>query len=224
MDKKIVISILALSLLAIVIGLSIPVAPVKQGQVMPWQIEATPQGSTRVFGLLIGESPLQAAERQFQAAAEVSLFKGLVGSPPMEKTMIEAYFDKLTLGGLSAKAVLVLDMPQADIDAMYRRGARVSSLGDGTQKVTLTKADLAAVRAAPIASLAYLPRVTLDAALLEKRFGVAAKRVQEAESGTWHWQYPEKGLDIALDGNGQAVFQYLPPARFDELAAPFLQH
>lgn len=221
MDKKIVISILALSLLAIVIGLSIPVAPVQQEQVMPWQIEITPQGKTRVFDLSIGESPLQAAEQRFAAVAEVSLFKGLVGSPPVEKTMIEAYFDKLTLGGLSAKAVLVLDIPQAEIDAMYRRGARVSSLGDGTQKVTLAKADLVAVRSAAIASLAYLPRVSLDASLLEKRFGVAANRVQEAQSGTWHWQYPEKGLDIALDSNGQAVFQYVAPARFDELVAPF---
>lgn len=221
MDKKIIVAVLGLSLVAIVIGLMIPVEPVHQQQVLPWQIETTPQGEAQVFGLVMGKSSLQAAEQRFTAPAEISLFKGMVGQPPREKIMIEAYFDKVSLGGLVARAVLVLDIPQPEVVAMYQRGARVSTLGDGTQKVTLASSDLALVRAASVASLAYLPRVTLDAGLLEKRFGPAAKRVQEPENGTWHWQYPEKGLDVALDKNGHAVFQYVSPGRFGELAAPF---
>jgi hypothetical protein len=221
MDKKIIVTVLGLSLAAIVIGLMIPIEPVGQVQVLPWQIEITPQGKARVFGLIMGESRLQAAEQHFAAPAEISLFKGMAGQPPVEKMMIEAYFDKVSLGGLLAKAVLVLEVPQPEIEAIYQRGARVSTLGDGTRKVSLAAADLLALRSAPIASLAYLPRVTLDAELLERRFGPANKRVQEPDSGTWHWQYPQKGLDVALDKNGHAVFQYVAPVHFGELISPF---
>ena len=217
MDKKIILAVLALSLVAIVIGLAIPVAPpLPQQQTLPWQIDTTAQGATRVFGLTLGGSTLRAAEQRFAAAAEISLFRA------GDKTRVEAYFDKVTLGGLSARVVLVLQLPPADSASMYQRGTRISTLGDGTHKVTLAAADLTALRSAPIASLAYLPRVILDAALLEKRFGPAAQRVQEADSGTWHWQYPERGLDVALDSRGHAVFQYVAPGGFAALSAPFM--
>jgi hypothetical protein len=216
MDKKIILTVLALSLVAIVIGLAVPVAPPPQQQTLPWQIDTTAQGATRVFGLTLEQSPLQAAEQRFAAAAEISLFRD------GDKTRVEAYFDKVTLGGLSARVVLVLQLPPADSAAMYQRGTRISTLGDGTHKVTLAAMDLAALRAAPIASLAYLPRITLDAALLEKRFGPAAQQVQEADNGTWHWQYPGRGLDVALDKSGHAVFQYVAPGGFAALSAPFI--
>jgi hypothetical protein len=217
MDKKIILSVLALSLVAIVVGLSIPVAPPPSQQSLPWQIETNAQGVTRVFALSPGESSLLAAERRFAAEAEVSLFR------TADKTVIEAYFDKVTLGGLSARVVLVLQLPPERVAAMYQRGTRVSRLGDGTQKVTLAAADLAELRDATIASLTYLPRVTLDAESVEKRFGPAPQRLQEAATGTRHWQYPQRGLDVALDAHGQAVFQYLPPAQFGQLSAPLLE-
>ena len=133
------------------------------------------------------------------------------------------YFDKVILGGLSAQFVLVMALSQEQQMAMYQRGARVSNLGDGKKKVTLTGEDLHTVFATPIASLAYLTRTRLDDELLLKRFGEPAQRIRESENNTTHWLYPELGLDVALNDEGRAVLQYVSPKDFSGLMEPLLK-
>ena len=67
------------------------------------------------------------------------------------------------------------------------------------------------------------PTVLLDEDLLHKRFGEPAQRIREAENNTTHWLYPERGLDIALNDEGQAVMQYVSPKAFSKLMAPLLE-
>ena len=221
MDIKIISGIVGFALIALVIGLMIPGGEPPPVQTFPWQIEHTASGATRVFGLTLGESTLQQAEQVFNAEAELSLFE-----PADEKRQraIEAYFDKVALGGLSAKVVVVFDFSTKQLQAMYSRGTRISTLGDGSRKVTLHVEDIAVVRRTPIASITYLPRIKLDAALLEKRFGQPAQLTKEQDSATTHWLYPDKGLDVALDEQGNGVLQYVSPARFEQLISPLQQY
>jgi len=208
------------AIIALVIGIMIPGGEPPPVQTFPWHIEHTSTGTTRVFGLTLGESSLQQAEHAFNAEAELSLFE-----PADEKRqrVIEAYFDKVTLGGLSAKVVVVFDVGAEQLQAMYQRGTRISTLGDGSRKVSLHAEDIATVRGIPIASVTYLPRIRLDAALLEKRFGQPAQIITEKDSNMTHWLYPDKGLDVALDEQGNGVLQYVSPTRFEQLIRP-LQH
>ena len=187
-------------------------------QFLPWQIEPTVQGSIRVFGLTLGESTLQEAEKLFHGGAKVSLFVSADG-----RHKVEAYFDKVILGGLSAQFVMVMALSQEQQAVMFQRGARVSNLGDGRKKVTLAGEDLQTVFATPIASLAYLTRTRLDDELLRKRFGEPAQRIREVENNTMHWLYPELGLDVALNDEGRAVLQYVSPKEFSGLVAPLLE-
>jgi len=39
-------------------------------------------------------------------------------------------------------------------------------------------------------------------------------------TGITHWLYPDRGLDIAVNPDGREVFQYVMPARFNELLEP----
>lgn len=214
MDLKIILGIITLSILLFVIGMFLPSDRVVQQQSLPWQIESSADGSSRVFGLRLGQTTLREAEVQLQAAAEVSLFAG------DDRHVVEAYFDKLNVGGLSARAVLVMDIARPELLAMYRRGTRISTLGSGANKVSLSDVDLAQVMQMPIASLTYLPRTALDEALLVKRFGQPVQRIMEAETNTEHWLYPQLGLDIARDENGHAVFQYVRPLQFSSVLEP----
>jgi hypothetical protein len=134
--------------------------------------------------------------------------------------IIEAYFDKVTLGGLSARVVVVFDFTAEQLQVMYDRGTRISTLGDGSRKVSLHPEDIETVRAARIASITYLPRIRLDDALLENRFGQPAQVIKEQDSNMTHWLYPDKGLDVALDEQGNGVLQYVSPALFDQLVSP----
>jgi len=221
MDTKIIGGIVAFTIIALVIGLMIPGGEPPPVQTFPWQIEHTASGTTRVFGLTLGESSLQQAEQVFNAEAELSLFEP---ADKNHKRIIEAYFDKVTLGGLSSRVVVVFDFTVEQLQVMYDRGTRISTLGDGSRKVSLHAEDIEAVRAAPIATITYLPRIRLDTALLEKRFGQPAQMIKEPDSDMTHWLYPDKGLDVALDQQGNGVLQYVSPVRFDQLMRPLLQN
>lgn len=223
MKQKITYGMLVAGLLVIAVSLLTPVSVDKQGssenypvyQFLPWQIEPTAEGSIRVFGLTLGESLLQDAEDLYHGGAKVSLFVS-----PESQYRVEAYFDKVILGGFGARLVMVMALSQEQQAAMFQRGARVSNLGDGRKRVTLAGDDLQTVFATPISSITYLTRVPLDDELLRKRFGEPAQRIHEAENKTTHWLYPGLGLDVALHDKGRAVLQYVAPKQFAELIAP----
>jgi hypothetical protein len=216
MKNKIFLSVLLGGLALVLIGILMPAPDSERGQFLPWQIEHTAQGATRVFGITLGETTLETAEKQMRGTtAEVTMF-----ATPDGLYRVEAYFDKVVLGGFASKMIMVMQLSPEVREAMYLRGARISTLGSGTNKVTLSSEDLLRTYAAPIASLAYLTRATLDDELLLKRFGEPVERVTEPESGTTHWLYPELGLDIALSSKGKAVLQYVLPKDFEALAQP----
>lgn len=223
MHRKITFGLLVVGFLVIAVSLLTP-APIEKkdssqdrpaAQFLPWQIEPTAQGSTRVFGLTLDESTLQQAEDLFHGGAKVSLFVS-----PDAQHKVEAYFDKVILGGFSAQLVMVMALSQEQLAIMFQRGARVSNLGGGRKKVTLAGDDLKTVFDTPIASIAYLTRARLDDELLRKRFGEPAQRIREAENKTTHWLYPSMGLDVALHDEGRAVLQYVSPKRFPVLMVP----
>ncbi len=215
------LSILGFSLLALVIAIYFPAKqktiPV-QTQSLPWQIETTTKGSIRVFDLVLEQSTVDDAIHRFRENAEVSLFVS-----PENTRVIEVYFNNTRLAGLRAKLVLSVAINDADIEAIYNRGTRISTLGDGSRKVTLHPDDLLRVKQSTIATITYLPKTKLDAELLQARFGEPTRRIRETKNKTLHWLYPSLGLDIARDQDGRTVIQYLPPKAFEKVMKPLLE-
>lgn len=183
---------------------------------LPWQIEHDANG-IRVFGLTLGHSTLDEAQNKFQEPAEISLFVSDAG-----KLAAEAYFDRISLSGLSAKVVLAAALPQTELQGMYERGLRTSGLGSG-RKVELHPDDQDKVLRAVIGSITYLPSSSLDEGLIMRRFGAPTRRVREEKNGVLHLLYPQSGLDIALNRKNKAVLQYFPPQDFSALMAPLLE-
>lgn len=182
----------------------------------PWKILATPSGGTRVFDIELGVSTLDQARRTLRHDGEVSLFLSSSGLPT-----VEAYFDRLDLDGLKANLVLSLGVPEAEARTMYEAGARVSTSSGGDKRVSLTHSDLQRIATAyPISGLTYLPGLDLSPDMIEHRFGPPARRVRETDSGAEHWLYPQKGLDITLNGKGKEILQYVHPKDFEALIRP----
>ncbi len=218
---NIFLGVLGTSLLLLVISLffssrqkETPVQP----QSLPWQIEITADGSIRVFGLLLGHSTVEDAIQRFNENAVVSLFVS-----PENKRVVEVYFNNARLAGLNAKIVLSVAINKAETERIYNHGTRISTLGDGSHKVTLSHDDLLRVKQSPIAAITYLPKTKLSSALLLARFGEPARRIRETKTGTQHWLYPSRGLDIAQDKDGQTVLQYLAPKAFEKVMGPLLE-
>ncbi len=230
MSRYIFLRVFVFSLLAILGGvyLSSLQPPQRDHAGYPWQIEQLPSGHIRVFSLTLGQSSLNDAQQLFKEMAEITLFmpaKEKQSSTKSEQRRasrkgVEAFFTQVRTGGLKAKMVISIDIPENEINAMYNRGVRIATLGSGTRKVTLSDADVIKVRTLPISSITWLPSINLKANLIEKRFGQPAEKRPDPVSDAIHWLYPELGLDIVLSETQKEVIQYIEPDRFDELLEP----
>ncbi len=214
-ESKIYWGVGILSLLIIVGSFFIPNDSRRKDD-LPWHIEHPSPTTVRVFGLTLGEASTNEAEQRFQEEAKHSLFKS-----PDGKLIAEIFFEQVTLAGLRSKIVLTVDVPEAELKGMYERGLRLASTGSG-KKVTMTPNDIATLRTLPISSLTYMPGVRVEEAMLLKRFGKPAQRIQEKEGAAVHWLYPQNGLDITLGGGEKPLLQYVPPKDFDKLVNPLL--
>jgi hypothetical protein len=183
---------------------------------LPWQIDRTESGSTTVFGITLGQSTLDEVESRLQEAATVSMFKA------EERYSVEAYFDQVTLGGLKAKIVLAIQLPENLMAEMFERGLRMSG-SPGGKKITLHPDDVARVKKSPVGTITYLPALTLEDGTVAKRFGEPRERLREEKTGAVHWLYPDLGLDITLGGTERPVLQYVSPREFERLEQP-LRH
>ena len=210
------LSVLGFSALALIVGMLLSVPFGNDSNLgYPWQVEVLPDGTTRVFQLQLGNTTLAEAEQLFQDEAEMTLF-----DPRDQKPVIEAYFNDLFIGGLKAKMVVSFDLHDEDIEAIYNRGVRISTLGSGTRKVTLDADDIARIRNEKIIALTYLPSINLEAALIQKRFGKADEKITDPVSGAVHWLYADRGVDVVLSEEQKEVVQYVLPANFAKLVAP----
>ncbi|MDP2805826.1 MAG: hypothetical protein Q8O24_07765 [Gallionellaceae bacterium] len=216
MDKKIILAVFALAAVAISALLMIPSTPTDTPDTLPWKITHPSPNSSRVFGITLGESSLDQAEKVFKEKTEVSLFKSTEG-----KMLVEAFFDELNLNGLKAKFVFTVTIPADEIEGMFKRGLRINNTPSG-KRITLAADDLVRVRQLPIYSITYLPTARLEEAIFSKRFGVPAERVRETKSGAVHWLYPQHGLDVTLGDGEKPLLQYVSPKDFELLRAPLL--
>lgn len=214
-ERKIYWWVGILSVLIFVGSFFTPGEPNKKDD-LPWHIEHPAPDSVRVFGLTLGQSSANEAEQRFKEEAKPSLFKA-----PDGKLVAEVFFEQINLAGLRAKIVLTIAVPDTELQAMYERGLRMSSTGNG-KKITPAPDDVARLRTLPVSSLTYMPGVRVDEELFLKRFGQPAQRVREKKSGAVHWLYPQNGLDITLGGEEKPLLQYVPPKDFDKLVRPLL--
>jgi len=214
--KSVFWPVLLLTIVAVAVAVLLPGGPSPQEpNYLPWQVEPLPDGDSRVFGITLGKSTLADLEARFKEEAEVSLF-----APDRGTKVVEAYFNNVALSGLKAKVVATIDFDQQQLAGVFDRGARIETLAVGKRKVTLADEDLQLARRTPVVALTYLPRVDLESEILERRFGVPARRVTEKGGKITHWLYPAKGLDLVVNKEGKEVLQYVPPRNFSRLIAP----
>lgn len=208
-------SVVAFAILLLLAGMLLPSASPPPSADLPWKIEQS-AASVSVFGLILGRSTLNEAQIKFHEQAELSLFVSDSGI-----YSVEAYFDRVNPGGLAAKVVLTAALSQVEMQAMFERSLRTSALGSG-RKADLHPNDSEKVHSTEIASITYLPSVTLNEEMIVQHFGSPTRRVREKKNDVLHFLYPESGLDIALNSNNKAVLQYFPPQNFTALMTPLL--
>src|SRR5574343_893216 len=215
---KLALTIVALVIAALVVPFLLPGVGKQTGvdpnANLPWQIALDGQGGSSVFGLQPGRSTLSEARRQFGGDVQVAII-----AKPDEQGSLEAYFQQVSLGFVLARVIVTLDVPEAGIAAIRERALKAEYMESATRKITLHPDDLAAADGMAIRAISVIPNVNLDEATVIERFGQPGERLPVAEKRV-HLLYPEKGLDVIIDGEGKELLQYVAPRQFSVLRDP----
>lgn len=189
--------------------------PVDEGM-LPWRIEVDGSG-TRVFGIRPGQSTLSEVVASLGPELEVAII-----AAPQEAGSLEAYYERLNLGFVSARMILTVDAPESLISEMRQRAPRAEYMESATRKIALSSVDRERVGDLPVRAVSVIPSVNLDEATLVSRFGPPAERLVVSDKRV-HLLYPQFGLDVVVDQEGRELFQYVAPDRFAALREPLVQ-
>ena len=215
---KFAFAILALIVAALIIPFVVPIGSPPAGgdpnSNLPWQITTDGQGGSEVFGLRPGVSTLAEVRQRLPGEMELAIV-----AEPNEVGQIEAYVAQVPLGFVLARVIVTVDAAEATISAMRERALKAKHMESTTRKITLHPDDQAAAERLPIKAISVIPTVNLDEATVIQRFGPPGERLAVSEKRV-HLLYPDKGLDVIVDGDGKELLQYVAPRHFDLLRGP----
>jgi len=190
--------------------------PAKE-DVFPWQITLLKNGKTRVFGIVVKETNVSEAARLLGSGYKIALFEN-----ENKSLSLEAFVQDVTLGGLSAKIILAIESNEAEKKYYRDRARKREPLGNGVIRYVLSTEDEVEVSSKKVDGLSYIPYASLDEAMILSRFGEPARRIV-IDANQEHYLYPESGLDLLMNKDGQELLQYVMPAEFDRLMDPLKQ-
>lgn len=190
--------------------------PPKQGNVETepfWVVETTPEKLT-VFNLTLNESSLEELLFVLGNRLSLSIFQD-AGSTHKQ---LEGYIRETHVGGLTARIPFTLSTTDAQLEEIM---AFLTPSKKSTSKRTIYEISEEfhpRFYNNTIETIAFIPMaVSLDEAVILGRFGENPLKLQEPNNGPLHYLYPEKGVDISLDANGeyQSIVQYVAPHEFE---------
>ena len=185
----------------------------------PWQITVLPDGRSKVFGIVLGETRLKEVDKILRSRGKVALFESANG------LSLEAYYKSVTRGGLSGSYVFTLAATNQQMEKIKNESVKKERTESNNIRHDLDKMATDNAKEMIVKNLNYIPAVQLDEDIIVKRFGEPAKKIKlNAENAGTHYLYPEKGLDLIYKEEGKEVLQYVAPKEFNALIEPLLSH
>jgi len=179
---------------------------------LPWQIELLPQGKSKVFGLILGQSTLADAFAILGQDHELAIISMLD-----EQGSLEAYYPRYLAGVITGKLILAAQIDDAQLLSMRKRADGIDYTGSGAKKFRLHPDDIATAESRPIATITFIPTTNFNHEIILMRFGKPDQLIQSNDN-TAHYLYSERGLDIIHNLKGKEVLQYVAPSQFNRLS------
>lgn len=171
---------------------------------MPWQITVMPDGQISVFNIHLASTNYRQAQQSFRSYGQTSIF-----SQAGEPSTVEAFFNSVNIGGLSAKVVLNLVVNDNEIKEMKSRATEAKLQPSGAHRYQLSNQDKLTLIDATVSAITYIPSVRLDREIILYRFGNTDNVMKDPKnSNTEVWQYPTLGLTIYLNDSKKTIMQY----------------
>ena len=183
---------------------------------LPWQIESLLDGSSRVFGVTLGQSTL--AETREQMGDDMELAIIVVD---VDDRGLEMFYKRYTAGVFTGKLIVAADIAPDVLQQFLERASKVEYLQSGARKFHLNAADRKIAYQAPVKSITFIPSIDIDEHNAIKHFGTPAKTIRRDDKVA-HLLYPGKGLDLIINPQGKDVLQYVAPRDFAQLLEPLM--
>ena len=180
-----------------------PQAPAEK----PWEVTIMPDGNSKVLGIHLGSTDYKSAQEQLGIFGKTALFVD-----PDGRQGVEAYFDSVNLGGLSAKLVLNLDVQKEQLGSMLSRAIASERKPSGAHQYELAEADRVQLLTVPVIAITYIPSVTLKPDMVISRFGepegITQTPADEDGLSGEIWRYPALGLSVVFQSEQKTVLIY----------------
>jgi hypothetical protein len=171
---------------------------------LPWKSEILASGQHKALGIVLGQTSLAQAMRQYGSEVKIGVILESDG-----KQSLEAYFDHIRIAGLSAGMIVTLDASAEELVAMQKNASAEEGTETGNLMFLLNPADKQASLNRAIRTITYLPKVDLPEEVIEKRFGMPErKEVTANNSDLTLWDYPKKKLRIWVDTQQRDIIEY----------------
>ncbi|WP_018122780.1 hypothetical protein [Wohlfahrtiimonas chitiniclastica] len=185
-----------------------------------WSTSLSEQQDLQVFDLTLNSSTLQDAIDRFGNRITLTLYETDQGD------QVEGYFRETQVGPFVGRMAFTLNADPIHMDEVKEKAeaekapmSRHNSYKVPPELANLFKTDT-------LFSLAFIPtHVVLTPEDVKGRFGEPALIIEETfegkNTGTQHFLYPEKGVDVSLDQEKRSIIQYISPRFFaDKIIAP----
>jgi hypothetical protein len=171
---------------------------------MPWETTVMEDGNIQVFGIHLGKTTYKQAQQLLNSYGKTAIFDQEGHEPT-----IEAYFESINLGGLSAKIVLNLLVDVQQIETMLNSAIESKLQPSGARKYELNNEDNTRMLDSTISGITYIPSVKLNEQMVLERFGPASEKQQSTvQTDIIIWQYPNIGLSVTFTTGEKTVLQY----------------
>jgi hypothetical protein len=180
---------------------------------LPWKIEITPTGTTRVFDIEIGAITVEEVGQKFKLSPEIALFRAPDGS-----YRLESYLGKIKLGPLQARVILRLDASDELMEEFKTNSTSSQTTPSGNHQFRLSGDDFERANKLIVNELSYSPAVNTEAELLENLFGEPQQRIT-IDANSAYWLYPQRGLALLVNADDKEIFHYVPPRDFEQVLA-----
>jgi hypothetical protein len=171
---------------------------------MPWDVTIMADGNSKVFGIHLGTTTYHQAQESFHEYGKTAIF-----TERDKASSVEAFFNSIHLGGLSAKVVLNLTVPELTINRMLSRAAEARLQPSGAHRYELNNIDNAELINATINAITYIPSIRLNPDMIRYRFSEPDFIEQDTNiEGTEIWHYSTIALTIRINDKEKTILQY----------------
>lgn len=186
-------------------------------QAYPWQVSILADGSSQVFGIILGKTSLKEVDAILKGEPKMALFEA------KNKMSLEAYYKNISLGGLIGSFIFTLDTTNEQLNKIKSESSKQKRAENNGIRYELDKPATDKTKALIVKNLIYVPTVQLDEKTIIMRFGEPKNKIKlKTKEIGWHYLYPNKGLDLIYKEEGKEVLQYTQPEKFNLLLEPLL--